>query len=404
MRVWTHGRTYQKYVRVALVVFMAAASSLQPFSVYALEKDFYSSNDILFYDPNATVCAQGGTISLVGNDNIQKGFNYFVGKGLTQAQSAGIVGNLIVESAGGLDPAIKQGGGGPGRGIAQWEVGGRWDTLLAWAAKQTPPREPIDLLTQLDYLMYEFETTEKTAYADVKAAATVEDAAAKFMIKFERPKDQSQEAQNGRANLARQVLEKYGNGIAAATPASSGPGGCGGSSAAPGQPGETATQGKGWTLKDNTAYTQTSCAAGSTPTNMYQHPTKGFRIQLCKISGTGIEVASVISQQVSDMVAAASQGGVSLNGGGFRSYESQVATRKANNCPDLYTAPSSSCSPPTAPPGSSEHERGLAIDFSSGGGTLRKGTPGYNWLVANAARYGFFNLPSESWHWSVSGY
>ncbi len=52
-------------------------------------------------------------------------YTFFVGKGLTPVQAAGIVGNLIQESnveAGAVQP------GGPGRGIAQWSVGGRWDT------------------------------------------------------------------------------------------------------------------------------------------------------------------------------------------------------------------------------------------------------------------------------------
>lgn len=60
--------------------------------------------------------------------NEQAAFNFFVGKGLTKKQAAGIVGNLDQES--GMDPTIKQYGGGPGRGIAQWSVGGRWDTYV----------------------------------------------------------------------------------------------------------------------------------------------------------------------------------------------------------------------------------------------------------------------------------
>ncbi|WNG61464.1 M15 family metallopeptidase [Archangium gephyra] len=28
---------------------------------------------------------------------------------------------------------------------------------------------------------------------------------------------------------------------------------------------------------------------------------------------------------------------------------------------------------------------------------------GFVWLKANAARYGFINLPSEPWHWSTNG-
>lgn len=49
------------------------------------------------------------------------------------------------------------------------------------------------------------------------------------------------------------------------------------------------------------------------------------------------------------------------------------------------------------------HEQGLAIDFAEGGRVLSRGSGAYAWLKANAASYGFFNLPSEPWHWSVNG-
>src|SRR6478609_5553836 len=57
--------------------------------------------------------------------NDKPAFDFFVAKGLTNFQAAGIVGNLDQES--GVNPASVQ-AGGPGRGIAQWSVGGRWDT------------------------------------------------------------------------------------------------------------------------------------------------------------------------------------------------------------------------------------------------------------------------------------
>ena len=63
--------------------------------------------------------------------------------------------------------------------------------------------------------------------------------------------------------------------------------------------------------------------------------------------------------------------------------------------------PSCQCRPPTARPGASMHERGLAIDFTQNGHVC--GTSGYRWLKRNAAKYGFRNLPSEPWHWSTNG-
>ena len=49
------------------------------------------------------------------------------------------------------------------------------------------------------------------------------------------------------------------------------------------------------------------------------------------------------------------------------------------------------------------HERGLAVDFTEGGRTLRRDSPGYQWMVNNAGKYGFINLRSEPWHWSTNG-
>ena len=106
------------------------------------------------------------------------------------------------------------------------------------------------------------------------------------------------------------------------------------------------------------------------------------------------------------MLAAAAADGVRLSGGGYRSSANQVALRRAH-CGGsnyaVYQAPASSCRPPTARPGASMHERGLAIDFASGGGTIGRGSAAYQWLRANASRFGFFNLPSEAWHWSTNG-
>ncbi len=96
--------------------------------------------------------------------------------------------------------------------------------------------------------------------------------------------------------------------------------------------------------------------------------------------------------------------GIVLGGWGFRTYAQQVELRK-KHCGTSYYAiyekPSSQCSPPTARPGTSMHEKGLAIDFNSSGGTLSSAA--FTWLKNNAARYGLKNLPSERWHWSTTG-
>lgn len=117
----------------------------------------------------------------------------------------------------------------------------------------------------------------------------------------------------------------------------------------------------------------------------------------------GITVHTSIADRLQAMLQAARADGVILTGGGYRSPESQIALRRAH-CGTSYYAvyqmPASQCTPPTAPPGSSMHERGLAIDFHN---CDSRSTACYQWLAANAAQYGFYNLPSEPWHWSVNG-
>jgi LAS superfamily LD-carboxypeptidase LdcB len=108
------------------------------------------------------------------------------------------------------------------------------------------------------------------------------------------------------------------------------------------------------------------------------------------------------------MLTAAANGGASLCGGGYRNPQEQIDLRRAHCGPtdyDIYEAPSSACSPPTARPGTSQHEQGLAIDFTcNGGGAISgSGSVCFQWLDANAASYGFYNLPSEPWHWSTTG-
>ncbi len=125
------------------------------------------------------------------------------------------------------------------------------------------------------------------------------------------------------------------------------------------------------------------------------------------VSVRGIRVHSQMATQLEGLLAAADADGVRLGGGGYRDPSSQVALRRAN-CGSsdfaVYSMSASQCSPPTARPGSSMHERGLAVDFTYNGSLISsRSNPGYRWLDANAGRFGLYNLPSEPWHWSVNG-
>jgi hypothetical protein len=125
----------------------------------------------------------------------------------------------------------------------------------------------------------------------------------------------------------------------------------------------------------------------------------------CPVGGT-IQIAGAIAPQVERLLADAYDAGIGMCGNGYRDPADQIALRRAHCGTSnyaIYQAPASACSPPTARPGESMHEQGLAIDFTVGGSTIGSGSAAFNWLRANAANYGLYNLPSEPWHWSVSG-
>lgn len=117
----------------------------------------------------------------------------------------------------------------------------------------------------------------------------------------------------------------------------------------------------------------------------------------------GVTVHKHVAFAFGRMLDAARADGIVLSGGGFRTKQRQIELRRINGCPDVWTAPASSCRVPTAIPGRSLHELGLAVDITAGGRSLTAGSAGFRWLATHAGRYGFVNLPSEPWHWSITG-
>ncbi len=135
------------------------------------------------------------------------------------------------------------------------------------------------------------------------------------------------------------------------------------------------------------------CPAGTADKGVFK-TFNGVSIRICNVGGR-TEVNASAAQAFYSMRVDAAKAGVTLDGGGFRSYEEQVALRKAH-CADWQNTPSRNCRPPTAKPGSSMHEEGLAIDYEMTNGV-------FAWLKANASKYGIKNLPAERWHWSTTG-
>jgi LAS superfamily LD-carboxypeptidase LdcB len=62
-----------------------------------------------------------------------------------------------------------------------------------------------------------------------------------------------------------------------------------------------------------------------------------------------------------------------------------------------------------APPGSSAHQSGRAVDLDIDGGSLSsrrvdamRRAPAWLWLNANAERFGFYPYSNEPWHWEFN--
>ena len=158
--------------------------------------------------------------------NDKAAYDYFIGKGLTNFQAAGVVGNLDQES--GVNPTISQSGGGVGRGIAQWSAGARWDTtkndnVLAYAAQQG--KNAMSLELQLDFIWYELTTFPDYGLAALKATTTLNDATQVFEDEFEGCvyANYPECALPSRVTYAKNVLAAFG--------ADSGQGGAGGGGA-----------------------------------------------------------------------------------------------------------------------------------------------------------------------------
>jgi hypothetical protein len=195
-------------VSLSLFVLQPPAAAISSTALKSILNNtpFYGDDEV---KQGCSTSSDSGDINLSGSDNIQKGFNYFVSKGLSDVQSAGIIGNFMQES--GMNPKADQ-AGGPGLGIAQWSNPGRWNNLEKAAATQGT--NPSDLSTQLNFVWMELNGTApagdySAALSDLKNQTTVETATTSFELKYEAAGDPQMQ---NRIDFANAVIGKYGNG------------------------------------------------------------------------------------------------------------------------------------------------------------------------------------------------
>jgi lysophospholipase L1-like esterase len=146
----------------------------------------------------------------------------------------------------------------------------------------------------------------------------------------------------------------------------------------------------------------TDCSVSGGGDGMIVNIDSGAPVAVCPIGNaeTNCQMVPIINQLIAD---AAADGVPMAVGNSYRSVTLQIELRK-KHCGTsqyaIYEMPSGSCRPPTAKPGQSQHQKGLAIDWAN---CSTRATACYKWLAQNAAKYGLKNLPSESWHWSTTG-
>lgn len=443
------------YLSISIIIL------LNPVQVFAFN-DFYSSNDIIFYDAKAHCNPITPNTSVIDtNENLEAILNYFTNKGLSLAAAAGIAGNFFWES--GYYPNKIQNSStlapddyipvaGIGFGLAQWTTEGRQNQLIDFATYKNT--YVTDFNMQLDYTWEELNQGYTHVLKDlnsIKSTSTFGSTSASmaaaivfhgrtdkiasnptqeindvtysnigFNPGYESSGDDTTALIEHRGKTAESIYNTYNSIITDGTGvvgigdqvagSLTGDDGCYDTFADATKPENVKDHNKGWALIDGFDYTDIPCANGSIETDTYEHPTSKFTILKCS-TDLG-EVSSLISKRVVAMINAAAQDGITLTGSAWRSYERQreLRIRKIyieetdewiQNCPDIYDSPASSCIIPTATPGNSQHESGLAFDE----GSISKIGSGltFEWLVANAENYGFYNLASEGWHWSMSG-
>jgi hypothetical protein len=186
------------YLGLAIITF----SSLQQTIAYAIDVDFYSRNDILYYDPTScTVTNQSGDIAVVGNDNAEKIFKFLIStkfsglgdKPFNAIQAAGALGNFFQESSmdpGALEP-IHPPYVGEGHGLAQWSYAttggvvtgpGRLGVLLDLA--KTQGKAWSDLSLQLQMIQNEINSSYGASLLADGFGEVTTPTAASFIFQF----------------------------------------------------------------------------------------------------------------------------------------------------------------------------------------------------------------------------
>jgi len=132
----------------------------------------------------------GGNQSPLVNSRAFYIYNKLISKGLSPTAAMGIVANIGVETGYTYNPSTNQQGGGPGRGIVQWEKGGRFDTdkinLMDFARSKKSNWN--NLGTQIDFIVHELNNHPEfiPLRSQLNKAKDITEATQLFLTRYEK--------------------------------------------------------------------------------------------------------------------------------------------------------------------------------------------------------------------------
>lgn len=180
---------FKRLKKIFLLILILLPLLILPKHAIAITMDFIDDNDIYFYNPQSTFEATGndcvnagvGTIDkLVGDNNMEKIWNYFLAKGLTTEQAAGALGNIANES--GFSPARQQGG------PSKWPKGAygiiQWDFFRQELVEAMKVKLGQDFVNKWYVAEYGGSTTKEKGYIPDGMPADINDELLKFQLEY----------------------------------------------------------------------------------------------------------------------------------------------------------------------------------------------------------------------------
>ena len=173
-------------------VVVLLITSVIPVSVFADNTDFYSANDILFYDPTDTCKSNSlspasinpASINLSDSPQLKQIFQLLVSGGMNAGQASAVMGNMYQEST--FNSDRHEIGNDIAYGLAQWSFGRRTN-LENFAKQKGVPASDVPM--QIEFLLNEYNSSYKskldaTAFRDGRDIAASTEG---WMNVFEKP-------------------------------------------------------------------------------------------------------------------------------------------------------------------------------------------------------------------------